>query len=159
MFQARHEKVTQRFALPLSAGEALELFTPEGERLWIADWRPRYLHPANGEALEGMVFATGESDELTYWTMLDFDLSRHRIRYCRLTPGSRSVIVEVVCIPRGGGECDVEVSYALTGLSDAGNAFIARFVGDAYATMMDDWRDRIVAHLKRSPHRVFGADI
>lgn len=156
MFKARHEKVSHRIALPLPAGEALELFTPEGERLWIADWNPRYFHPANGEAIEGMVFVTGESSETTYWTMTDFDIVRHRLRYTRVTPGSRSTIVEVVCVPGGDRQCHAEVSYALTGLSEEGNAAIEAFIGDAYVAMIEDWRERILAHLERAPHKVFG---
>ena len=159
MFRARHEKVSHRITLPLPADEALELFTPEGERLWIADWRPTYQYPANGETMEGMVFTTGEGAELTHWTMMDFDIIRHRVRYARVTPGSRSTVVEVVCIPDGDLQCLVDVSYALTGLSEAGNGLIEAFIGDAYVAMIEDWRAKILDHLKRSPHRVFGADV
>jgi hypothetical protein len=156
MFQARHEKAKHRITLPIPADEALELFTPEGERLWIEEWNPRYLHPANGETIEGMVFVTGEGPESTYWTMMDFDIVRHRVRYSRVTPGSRSTVVEVVCVP-SGRQCHVEVSYALTGMSEDGNALVDGFVGDAYAAMIEGWREKIVAYLDRSPHRVFGA--
>lgn len=157
MFQARHEKVIHRITLPLPADEALELFTPEGERLWIADWSPRHHYPSNGETIEGMIFTTGEGAELTYWTMTDFDLVRHRVRYARVTPGSRSTIVEVVCIASGDHQCHVDVSYALTGLSEKGNAVIAGFTGDAYVKMIEDWREKILDYLKRSPHRVFSS--
>lgn len=157
MFQARHEKATHRVTLPLPADEALEFFTPEGERLWIAEWRPHYLYPANGETIEGMVFLTGEDAELTYWTMTDFDIVRRRLRYSRVTPGSRSTIVDVTCVPGGEHQCHVDVSYSLTGLSDAGNDLIAGFVGDAYAVMIEGWREKILDYLKRSPRRVFGS--
>ena len=156
MFQARHEKVTHRITLPLPADEALELFTPEGERLWIAGWRPQYQYPSNGETMEGMVFTTGEGSELTHWTLVDFDIDRHRVRYARVTPGSRSTIVEVVCVPLGEQQCHVDVSYALTGLSQEGNAAIEAFIGNAYVAMIEEWREKILVHLKRSPHRVFG---
>ena len=159
MFEARHLKVTHRITLPLPADEALELFTPEGERLWIADWRPRYHYPANGETIEGMVFLTGEGSELTYWTMMDFVIVRHRVRYSRVTPGSRSTIVEVVCIPGGDRQCQAEVSYALTGLSEEGNTAIDGFVGDVYVAMIESWREKIIDYLDRSPHRVFGAEV
>jgi hypothetical protein len=157
MFQACHEKATHRITLPLPVEEALELFTPEGERLWIADWSPRYHHPANGETLEGMIFTTGDGSELTYWTMTDFDIVGHRVRYARLTPGSRSTIVEVAGIPSDEHQCHVDVSYALTGLSEDGNALIAGFVGDAYVTMIEGWREKILDYLKRSPRRVLGS--
>jgi hypothetical protein len=154
MFIARHEKVTHRITLPLAASEAIELFTPEGERLWIADWNPRYFHPANGETLEGMVFTTGEGEELTYWTVVDFDLPGLRARYARVMPGSRSTIVEINCYEDGEAQCQVEVTYALTGLSNAGNDLIDAFVGEAYPAMIEGWKDKIMDHLQRMPHRV-----
>lgn len=154
MFAARHEKVSHRISLPLAASEAIELFTPEGERLWIEEWNPRYFHPANGETVEGMVFTTGEGEELTYWTVVDFDLAGLRARYARVTPGSRSTLVEVCCHPDGEAQCQVEVTYTLTGLSEVGNAAIDAFVGDAYPLMIEGWREKILEHLKRMPHRV-----
>jgi hypothetical protein len=154
MFIARHEKVAHRISLPIAAAEAIEFFTPEGERMWIADWKPRYFHPANGETIEGMVFETGEGEELTYWTVVDFDLAGCRARYSRVTPGSRSTIVEVACRPNGEQACHVDVSYMLTGLSEAGNAVIEVFIGDAYIAMIEDWRTKILEHLARMPHRI-----
>ncbi|CAN7321721.1 hypothetical protein [Rhizobium sp. LjRoot254] len=154
MFIARHEKVSHSIALPISADEAIEFFTPEGERMWVDGWAPRYFFPANGETIEGMVFATGEGDELTYWTVVDFDLAGCRARYCRVTPGSRSTIVEVTCVADGEQACHVDVSYTLTGLSEAGNTAIGAFVGDAYIVMIEGWRTKILEHLERMPHRV-----
>jgi hypothetical protein len=73
-------------------------------------------------------------------------------------PGSRSTIVEVVCVPDGDRQCRVDVSHAPTGLSESGNALIEGFVRDAYVAMIEDWREKILAHLERSPRRVFGND-
>jgi hypothetical protein len=148
MFKPRHEQVSHAFSLPLQAEAALKLFTPEGERLWIKEWDPQYFHPETGETKEGMVFTTGDGDTLTYWTMVDFDLKRQQVRYVRLTPGSRSTIVHVSCTPSGAGECDVNVTYTLTGLSCAGNDFIEGFVGEAYTKMIESWRVLILDHIQ-----------
>lgn len=148
MFKPRHEQVSRAFSLPLQAEAALKLFTPEGERLWIKEWDPQYLHPESGAAEEGMVFTTAEGDALTYWTMVDFDLKRQQVRYVRLTPGSRSTIVHVSCTASGAGRCDVNVTYVLTGLSCAGNAFIDGFIGEAFADMIERWRALILGHLQ-----------
>lgn len=148
MFKPRHEQVSHEFSLPLQAEAALKLFTPEGERLWIKEWDPQYLHPESGATEEGMVFTTGKGSTLTYWTMVDFDLNHRQVRYVRLTPGSRSTIVRVSCTPSGAGECDVNVTYTLTGLSYAGNAFIEGFIGKAYADMIESWRALILDHLQ-----------
>jgi hypothetical protein len=59
-----------------------------------------------------------------------------------------------ICVP--AYQTSIDVSYALTGLSDEGNAIIESYVGDAYVTMIEGWRGKILADLKRSPHRVLG---
>lgn len=58
--------------------EVFPLFTPAGEKLWIREWDPRYLHPASGETRQGMVFTTGAGDafleqfgEAAFRTMLE----------------------------------------------------------------------------------------
>ena len=146
MFIATHATATHTISLPLSADEAFPLFTPEGERLWIAEWKPRYFYPANGETVVGMVFVTGEGNETTYWTLADFDNQAHCVRYIRVTPGLRSTIVEVNCDSVSDAECRVTVGYSLTGLSEAGNAAIAGFI-DGYGATIEDWRGKILAYL------------
>lgn len=150
MFIARHERVTHSISLPIDADDAIEFFTPEGERKWVDGWAPRYLFPTNGETIEGMVFETGDGEELTYWTVVDFDRPGGRARYSRVTPGSRSTLVEVICRHDGEHACQVEVSYTLTGLTDAGNAAIDAFVGEAYAGMIEEWRASILDHLREN---------
>lgn len=153
MFIAQHETVEYSIILPLPASEAFPLFTPEGERLWIEDWKPHYFYPANGETIVGMVFVTGEGDETTYWTVADFDNQAHSARYIRVTPGLRSVIVEVSCEDVGAQQTRVAVRYALTALSEAGNLAVASFV-DAFEAMTEDWKAKILAYLERQPRRV-----
>jgi len=45
-------------AVAAPPGEALELFTPEGERRWIDGWDPAWVHPATGALAPGAVFRT-----------------------------------------------------------------------------------------------------
>jgi hypothetical protein len=153
MFIASHATTEHSISLPLSAAEAFPLFTPEGERLWIEEWNPHYFHPANGETIAGMVFTTGNGEEKTYWTLVDFDNAEQRARYSRVTPGSRSVTVEVACEAIGEHETRVTVRYTLTGLSEAGNAAIAAFV-EGYGAMIEDWRTKILAYIDRSNVRI-----
>jgi hypothetical protein len=148
MFAASHAIAEHIINLPLSADEAFPLFTPEGERLWIEDWNPHYFYPANGETIVDMVFTTSHGDETTYWTLVDFDNLAHQVRYSRVTPGSRTVIVEVKCEATGEHATKVTVRYTLTSLSEAGNAAIAAFVA-GYQAMIEDWRTKILAYIER----------
>ena len=153
MFIANHATTEHTITLPLSADEAFPLFTPEGERLWIGDWSPRYFHPANGETLPGMVFTTTHGEETTYWTLIDLDMAAHLARYSRVTPGSRSVLVEVKCRAVAGHEAEVRIRYTLTALSEAGNAAVTDFV-EAFPAMIEGWKTKIVAYIERSNVRI-----
>jgi hypothetical protein len=154
MFVARHESASHRIEIPLPVEDCFSLFTPEGERLWIAEWQPHYFHPANGETLAGMVFMTGHGNETSYWTLVDHDRERHYIRYARVTPGSRSVLVAVTCAVNSEKSTLVDVCYMSTGLTEAGNAEIDAYAGEAYIAMIEDWRVKILKYIARNPRLI-----
>lgn len=149
MFRSHHAEAVHSITLPLAVEAAFPLFTPIGEMDWVPDWRPSFVHPADGRTCRGMVFTTDHGGEETLWTVVDYDEAGHYARYSRVTPGSRSVLVEIRCIALGPAETGVEVRYALTGLSDAGNQVIRAFVGEAYIAMIEEWRRLILASLSR----------
>lgn len=98
-FAAAHRSFAHRIRVDQPAAAALDLFTPQGERRWIAEWDPTFLHPADGETQPGLVLTTGAGPELTFWSVDDFDRAAGRARYVRVTPASRSVIIEVLVEP------------------------------------------------------------
>jgi hypothetical protein len=140
MTHAVHREVAHAISLPLHIDDCFPLFTPIGEKDWVPGWEPRFLWPLDGRTCKGMVFLTGHGAEETYWTVVDYDESAHYARYSRVTPGSRSVTVEVRCVATGPKETEVEVRYALTGHNEAGNEAVRAFVGEAYPAMIEEWR-------------------
>ena len=48
--------------MALSAEEAFPLFSADGERWWVAGWNPRYVHPDEPGAGEGVIFQTIKKD-------------------------------------------------------------------------------------------------
>ncbi|MFC3531659.1 SRPBCC family protein [Vogesella facilis] len=143
MFQAIHQHLGGEFTLPLDIDTAYPLFTPAGETLWVPDWQPQYFHPADGHTVQGMVFSTGHGGETTLWTLADYQPAAYSYRYVRVTPGSRFVQVQVSCQPVDANT-RVQVSYTLTGLSEAGNAAIRDFAA-GYHAMLAEWRSLILA--------------
>jgi hypothetical protein len=119
------------------------LFTPLGERSWVAGWNPEFLHPADGETCEGMIFRTGAGDELTLWACVDWRPEVHRVRYARVTPASRFGLVEVGCSGLADGRTEAVVTYAFTALSEQGRAHLAEVTETAFAAMIDGWREAI----------------
>jgi hypothetical protein len=126
--------------LPIPPQEALPLFTPEGEREWVAGWEPEPLHAPGGSlSNEGAVFRTAVGGEETLWLVLEVDSAAGRAAYVRITPGSRLGTVHVRCVPADGGT-DVTVRYRLTALSPSGESVIEALTAEAFATTIEGWR-------------------
>jgi hypothetical protein len=142
-----HMHATHTIVVGAPLAQAFMFFTPAGEELWVDGWRPTYLHPADGRTEAGMVFTTGSGGDLTIWTLVDFDRERHRSRYVRCTPGSRTGFVEVSCRALDAQRTDATVSYTLTALSEEGERALAAFEGEAFADMIDGWAREIERHL------------
>lgn len=140
-----HVHARHTFIVDAPVDQAFMYFTPAGEELWVKGWHPRYVHPSDGRTEAGMVFTTGEGDDLTIWTMTDFDRSAHRSRYVRCTPATRTGIVEVCCSALDHARTEVTVSYRLTALNAAGSQVLEDFVGERFAAMIEDWGREIAA--------------
>jgi hypothetical protein len=141
-FRAEHVVRSAAFTLELPRERAFEFFTPEGERAWAPGWEPRYLHPADGGAAEGMVFTTSQTEE-TIWMMLRYAPTEGRVEYLRLTPGSRLGVVRVECTSLSATRTRVNVSYELTALTEAGNATIRALDESTFANFIAGWPEAI----------------
>ncbi len=150
-FVANHVVRTGSILLAIPPEQAFAFFTPEGERAWIPDWTPEYLHPSDGTLGPGLVFRTRAGGEPTLWLVTRYDAQALEAEYVRIVPESRVGTVAVRCREAAGEGTEVEVTYALTGLSDAGNRVLASVTEDAHAQMMSDWQKRITAVLLDSP--------
>ena len=115
--------------VPLPPDQAIELFTPEGERRWVAGWDPSY--PGGDEA----VFLTGAT---TWVTVERGDRVR---RYARVTPGVQAGTVSVACAPDGAGTV-ATVGYELTALGP--DADLATFAA-GYDDFLAGWEREIAA--------------
>lgn len=129
--------------LPLAIKEAFPLFTPLGEMHWVDDWTPRFIHPPDGKTCDGMVFTTGEGDEFTLWSCIEWRPEAHRVRYARVMPASRFAHVAVQCLSLGSGSTRVEVRYELTALNESGSAKLDALTEDAFRASIDGWRHLI----------------
>lgn len=148
-FVPAHATRSATIHLHATPDRVFPLFTPEGERLWVPGWSPRYLWPADGAAQAGMTFLTEHEDRETTWMVADFDPARRAI-YTRVTPGLSTVRVEVVCEPHGDGTA-ATVRYDYVGLAPAGNASIEQMTEERYREWMGEWERAINAYLVAKP--------
>lgn len=154
-FRALTMNRTGSFELDMRPDDAFPLFTAPGETLWIPTWEPLIL---NGDGYEeGSVWVTAAHGHRTYWYVADYDAEARHARYVRVTPEADIGAVGVSVTANGNGGATVNVTYQLTGLSEAGNETIAKMLSEsAYAAMMEAWRrmidqnrDRIDDHFCR----------
>lgn len=132
--------------MPLTPEHAFGLFTPLGERDWIEDWDPRFIHPADGETAEGMAFETNHGGRRALWTCTRYRPASHEVQYARFSDGSHIAIIDVACAAVAGGESEVTVAYRITALGEEGEAYLARYSANAYRAMIAGWRERLAAH-------------
>lgn len=128
---------TLRVSQPLA--RVFPLFSPEGERRWVAGWDPRYLHPRGVPSdAPGTVFQTDHNNEHTDWLVLHYSPGEGIAEYVRVTPGSRMGVVTVRAVERGSAT-EIEVTYRLTSLSAAGTRTLEAITSESYAAMLREW--------------------
>jgi hypothetical protein len=131
------------FQLALEPARAFDLFTAEGERAWAPGWDPVILSGGPDALDPGSVFLTAHGGEDTIWTVIEADRKALRLRYSRVSPGSRAGIVEVRISAAGKGS-RIEVAYDMTSLGPKGDAAVAAMDAAAFAEMMRTW-ERLTA--------------
>ncbi|MGI5159775.1 SRPBCC family protein [Microbispora sp. CA-102843] len=141
--------LTGRLTVALPPEAAFTLFTPRGEELWVAGWRPRFPVRTSDDSAPGTVFETGAHNEPTIWVVVAREPGRS-VSYARVTPGSRAgtVTVEVDADRQGGST--VRVTYELTALTPEGEGPLHEFA-ESYRDFLRSWEVDIARHLGSRP--------
>lgn len=134
---ANHVRAQRELHIAAPTGIVLRMFTPKGEELWIDAWRPRYVHPPDGNTVRGMVFVTGDDAEQTIWQLLEFDEIRLRAVYARTTPGLRIGTVTVEVEERPGDASRVRIRYDMTALVD--EPVLEPYRSPGFNRMIEGW--------------------
>ncbi len=141
-FKAFTGERTGSFELDMDADFAFPLFTAPGEELWAPGWEPFILSGDGHE--EGTVWVTEGHGHTAYWYVATYSTVDRHAKYVRVTPGANTGTVDVQVMSNGNGGSTVNVTYKLTGLSDAGNQTVSEMLGEsAYAEMMKQWKSAI----------------
>jgi hypothetical protein len=75
-------------AVQLAPSEAIELFTPSGERRWVHGWDPSFPSPTADETDLGTVFVTDAHGPLI-WVVVGGESGRS-MKYAVVAPGVRA---------------------------------------------------------------------
>jgi hypothetical protein len=103
----------------------MPLFTARGERRWVEGWDPEFPAGEPTEEDEGTVWITTAGERATYWVVAAKDADR--IRYARTTPGFAAGTVEVRLRRSDARETQLDITYDLTALTEAGRAELDEF--------------------------------
>jgi len=108
---------------------------------------PTYVYPQTGGTEKGMALTTGSGEDFTVWNLVDFDTVSYYSRYTRVTPALRTGTVEVRCESIDDDTTNVDVSYNLTALTDKREGGLKSSEGEAFADMIDSWKQSIEQRL------------
>ncbi|MGO9955988.1 MAG: SRPBCC family protein [Solirubrobacteraceae bacterium] len=124
--------------------DAIELFTPSGERRWADGWEPSFPALAADESELGTVFETASHGPLT-WVVVGRERGRS-MKYAVVAPGIRAGTVEVVCVDDGSRATIATVTYDMTALSEAGELWLTEFAA-GYSAYLYHWGHAIATAL------------
>jgi len=132
-----------RVKLSASVGQAFQMFSPLGEKLWVPGWDPELLYPPNVAWEEGLIFRTREETGDAVWIVTRLDASGHRVVYHRVEPGRYVARIDVRCGAVADDFTEATTAYSFVGLSESGNDEIAAMTQDSYDEKMDRWTNWI----------------
>jgi Polyketide cyclase / dehydrase and lipid transport len=141
------QRLTGSFSVQLPPGEAFHLFTPRGEREWVAGWQPRFPAPAEDDTAPGTVFQTEAHGQVTTWVVVEREAGR-RIAYARVAGAANAGTVRVT-LAGVAGHSEVTVTYELTALDEAGGTALDEFAA-GYPEFLRSWQRAIEARLARA---------
>ncbi|HJS97055.1 MAG TPA: hypothetical protein VJ741_22490 [Solirubrobacteraceae bacterium] len=140
------QRLSARIHVALAPEDAFQLFTPRGEREWAHGWEPRFPAPTSDDSEPGTVFETDTHGHRATWLVTERVCGK-RIAYAQVIPGERAGRITVT-LDAAEGESQVEVTYELTSLSQAGAHYLEQFA-DGYSDYLRSWQDAIAKCLEK----------
>jgi hypothetical protein len=125
------------FEIPVAAGDAGELFTPEGERAWAEDWDPRYPDRGSDAVTPGTVFVTDRQGAEAVWVITSVESDS--IAYARFDPRGVMGTIEVAWTALEAARTRVEVVYRSTATGEEMRPELAHFAAH-YDAYLEHWR-------------------
>ncbi len=143
-----HTKTSFTLVVHAPYAEAAPLFGPEGERVWAGKhWDPQFVYPLPAHDEEGAVFTVKHGPFTAVWVNTAFDVAEQHFQYVYFMPDVMVTAIDVRFKVRDAAATQVNVVYARTALSTAGNEHVAAMTeGDRSAG--HDWQKAIDAYLE-----------
>jgi hypothetical protein len=154
-----HQRVVRTYRQTIDAPPAtvFPLLCPVKEADWLDGWHFNMIHSASGLVEEGAVFTTSfDADADTWWIVSRHDREAGVVEFARFTPGSRTCLLKIAVSAFGEAQSHVDVSYAYTSLTPAGDAFLAAWTREAFLADVTFW-ERSMNHYLNTGQRLVSA--
>jgi hypothetical protein len=147
------EQRVQSFTIGLngSVADVTPLFGPLRESEWAPDWSPRFIHPAQGEQREGVVFTTTSGDGRDrLWLLTTYDLRNGRVEYVVMTPAFTASEIKIRVLSDGERHSRATITYRRSALAPEGNTEVTKLDGHWAEQQRIHWETAINKALTKS---------
>ncbi|HEV8131499.1 MAG TPA: SRPBCC family protein [Acidobacteriota bacterium] len=125
------------FQIDAPASRVFPLLCPVKEYDWIDGWKCSMVYSESGHAEDKCVFTIDvDNGRREICTVSLYEPERFLIHYIFLLPDSHVEKLELTVEDHGGGGSNLRWTRTYTGLSDAGNAFVRRYVDEVLPARM-----------------------
>jgi len=113
---------TAQFDLDYPPQKAIYLFSGEGEKYWVKDWKPVFSR-GNGFN-KNDVFYVNSFEGKPIFIVLDFDEHQCRASYSEVFPGLTAGTLDIDITPIGDDKSSIQITYNLSALGSEGEKSI-----------------------------------
>lgn len=148
-FIGRRVARSYRQAIEAAPDVVFPLLCPVREVEWLDGFAFEMIYSASGLIEPGCVFKTsvpGEED--TVWVVSRHDRTAGVVQFTRVTPGSRTCVLDLTVKADGASRSWVNVAYEYTSTSEAGNRFLDAWTEESFKAAVTFWERSMNHFLK-----------
>ena len=149
VFQGRRVVRSYRQSIEAPPSVVFPLLCPVREVEWLDGFAFEMIYSASGLIENGCVFKTsspGEAD--TTWVVSRHEPASRILQFTRVTPDSRTCVLDIAVQPDGVERSHVDIAYAYTSTSKAGDEFLNAWTEESFVSAMTFWERSMNHFLK-----------
>ena len=150
LYKSKIISKTAKIYINESIEKVFPLFSPLGEKKWIADWDPKFIYPTTGEFEENLIFrtdSTNDQEDIFNWVITKLLKDEYLVIYTVFTV-NRIWTIRVKCFKESDQLTMVEITYIYTGLNELGHKLNKFALDEMFKDGLKDWEKAINTYLE-----------
>jgi len=127
--------------------EVFPLLCPVREKDWLDGWDYKMIYSKSGLVEKDCVFSTSYHGKLDIWYVSQYDRSKFKIEFIRVTPDESVVKINISLSQNDNNKTEAKISYQYTGLNEEQNNFIQNGLEEQFNKNMKWWEKSINHYL------------